>query len=202
MFGIFLPTVVLAAMSSTDYYIYADTLDFGGGVGTSTDFNLQGSVGGEVAPGISTSTSYQVNSGFQAMERGGLTLTLDSNNINFGLLSTVGTVVNSSLTATVGTDSATGYNLSVGNVNGNFLTAVADGSVDGSAGSEEYGLAVTGTHAAYITDQAVVDNLLLAYSTIPVTSDPTILVFKAVRGTASQSKTYNQTLTLTAAANP
>ncbi len=201
--GIFLPVIVLAAMSSTNYYIYADSLDFGGGLGTSTDNNLQGSIGGEVSPGISTSTSYQVNAGFQAMVRGALSLNLSSNNIDFGSMNTVGTVVSSATNATVDTDSATGYTLSVDNVSGDFLAAVTDGVVDGAGGSgEEYGLAVSGNHADYAGDAAVVNNLILSHFNLPVTSDVTNLTFKAVRGSSSVAKTYNQSISLTAAANP
>lgn len=201
LFGIFLPTIVLAAMSSTDYYIYADSLDFGGGGATSTDYNLQGSIGGEVAPGISTSTSYQVNAGYQAMVRGGLTLSLNSNSVDFGSLA-AGTVVSRSVVATVDTDSGTGYTLSVSNVSGTSLSAVADGAVDGAGGQEEYGLAVTGPHANYATDQAIVNNLTLAYFTSPAAMDNTTLVFKAVSNASSAASTYTQSLVLTAAANP
>jgi len=127
-----IPGIVFGAMSSTNYFIYADTVDFGGGVGTSTNYNLQESLGG-YAGGISTSTNYQIRAGFQIVEVGILSLNLDSNSMNFGTLSTAGAVATGNINATVDTNSATGYVLSISSVNGSSLTAVSDGAVDGAA---------------------------------------------------------------------
>ena len=197
---ILLPGIARAAMSSTNYFIYADSLDYGGGEASSTSNNLQDSIGGEVALGQSTSASYEIRAGYQGIESGTLTLTLNSNSINLGQPN-AGVVVSSSLVATVDTDSSTGYTLSVSAVSGSALTAVSDGLVDGVGSAEEYGLAVSGTHAAYVTDTAVVNSLVLASYGSAATSDATILIFKAVRSSGTTAQTYSQDLVLTAAAN-
>ncbi len=194
------PSLVLAAMSSTNYYIYADSIDFGGGVGTSTSYNLQDTVGG-YAIGIGTSTSYQVRAGYQAAEIGSLSLTLSGSNINFGTLASAGVVSSGNIVATVNTDSATGYTLSVSSVSGNSLTAVTDGIVDGVGSAEEYGLAVSGSQAAYLNDTAIINGLVLSSASSPASSITTTLTFKAVRSSGSTANTYSQNITLTAAAN-
>src|SRR3989339_691776 len=178
-----IPGIVFGAMSSTNYFIYADTVDFGGGVGTST------------------STNYQIRAGFQIVEVGILSLNLDSNSMNFGTLSTAGAVASGNTTATVDTNSATGYVLSISSVDGSSLTAVSDGAVDGAGNTEEYGLAVNGANEAYINDAAIVSSLTLAASPVAVSSDVTTLTFKAVRSSGSSSGTYSQNIVINAVAN-
>ncbi len=194
------PSVVLAAMSSTNYYIYADSIDFGGGVGTSTSYNLQDSLGG-YSVGISTSTSYQVRAGYQAAEIGRLSLTLDGSNIDFGTLSSAGVVASSNIVAVVDTNSVTGYTLSVSGVSGSSLTAVTDGIVDGAGNMSEYGLAVSGSHIAYSNDTAIINGLVMSSVSVPASFDTTTLTFKAVRSSGAAAASLSQNITLTAAAN-
>lgn len=195
-----MPGFVLAAMSSTNYFIYADTVDFGGGVGTSTSYNLQDSLGG-YAVGISTSTNFQVRAGYQSAQVGILSLSLDGNSIDLGTLSTVGTVASGNINATVNTDSSSGYTMSVSSVSGTSLSAVTDGVVDGSGSTEEYGLAVSGTNSAFSGDTAISASLILSSSVAPVTSDVSVLAFKAVRATGSVAGTYSQAIIINAIAN-
>jgi len=194
------PGLALAAMSSTNYYIYADSVDYGGGTGTSTNFGLQDTFGG-FATGISTSTSYQINAGYQAATQGTLSFVLSGTSISFGSLATAGTVATSNVTATVNTDSATGYTLSISGVSGTALAAVGDGIVDGAGSIEEYGLAVSGSNVAYANDAAVINGLVLSSAIAPASFDITTLTFKAVRAASSVAGTYSQNISLTAAAN-
>jgi hypothetical protein len=189
-----------AAMSSTNYYVYSDTLDFGGEVSSSTSNNLQDSIGGDLAEGNSSSTSYQVKAGYQAAEIGTITLDLSSNSISFGTLS-ASTLVTSSLVATVDTNSETGYTMSISAVSGSLLSAVTDGTVDGSGSSEEYGLAVSGADAAYANDVAVASSLVLASNSGAVSSKQTTLIFKAIRASNTTAGAYSQSITLTAVVN-
>ena len=53
-------------MSSSHYSLESDSLNFGGGYSTSTNY-IQESTGGEVATGISSSTNYTMNAGYQQM---------------------------------------------------------------------------------------------------------------------------------------
>lgn len=198
---VLLPQTVLAAMSSTNYFIYADSLDYGGDLSTSTSNNLQDSVGSEAAIGYGTSTSYEVKAGYQGIEVGTLTLSLGSSSVSLGTLSTAGVVVTSSVLATVNTNSETGYTLSISSVSGSSLTAVSDGAVDGVGSTEEYGLALSGTHRAFVTDAAVVSSLALASYNSSVSDDATTLIFKAIRSSGTAANTYSQDLVLTAAVN-
>lgn len=197
---ILLPNIVGAAMSSTNYYIYSDSLDYGGSLATSTSYNLQDSVGSEVGMGNSTSTSYQVKAGYQGVEFGTLTLSLNSNSVDLGQPS-AGTVVTGSVVATVDTNSDSGYTLSISGVSGTALSAVSDGAVNGAGGIDEYGLAVSGSHAAYGDDRAVANGLVLSSFTGAAANVPTTLTFKAVRKADSPAQTYSQDLTLTLSAN-
>jgi len=198
----FVPSVVFSAMSSTNYFIYADTVDFGGGLATSTNYNLQDSVGGGDSVGISTSTSYEVRAGYQAAVRGTISFSLSSNSINLGTLDTVGVVASSSVVSTVDTNSDTGYTLSISAISGTSLGAVTDGSVDGVGGTEEYGIAVSGSHAAFATDQEIASGLVLLSSSNSAVSDQSTLTFKAVRGSGSAlGVNYSQSVVLTASAN-
>jgi len=197
---VYWPQMTWAAMSSTNYYVYSDTLDFGGEVSSSTSNNLQDSIGGDLAEGNSSSTSYQVKAGYQAAEIGTITLDLSSNSISFGTLS-ASTLVTSSLVATVDTNSETGYTMSISAVSGSLLSAVTDGTVDGSGSSEEYGLAVSGADAAYANDVAVASSLVLASNSGAVSSKQTTLIFKAIRASNTTAGAYSQSITLTAVVN-
>ena len=186
-------------MSSASYSIVADSISMGGGLSTSTgSFSLQDTVGGN-AVGVSASSTYQINAGYQAQDNGALSLDLSSNSINFGTL-VVGQLATSNITVTVSSNS--GYTLSMSDVSGTSLPAVSDGVVDGNVAAGEYGVSVTGTHAVFLNDAPVASNLALASDLLPAFSDPTILTFKVVRGDSSIVGDYSQNITLVASANP
>lgn len=188
---------VQADMTSTNYHIFADSVNTGGELSTSTNYSLQDTTG-ESPAGVQTSGSYEVRGGYQAMERGTLSVSLDSNSLNLGELS-VSSVASASTVATITTDSDTGYNLSIGSVSGASLHSVIDGEV--TAGQEEYGVAVSGVGASFADDQAVTGGLLLA-SEPGVTTDRAItLTFKASRAAGSASATYSQSIVLATMAN-
>ncbi len=70
--------------SSTNYQIERDTLNVGGGLGTSPSFQLNTSVG-ETAPGLATSSGFTVTGGFQQADtevilslRGGAAVVMDT----------------------------------------------------------------------------------------------------------------------------
>lgn len=191
------PLNVLGAMSSTNYYIYADAIDSGGNLSTAGIYSLQDTFG-ESPVGFTTSTWYEIREGYQAMERGYLIMTIDNTSVNLGSLSQ--SVVNSaSTTVTISTDSSTGYALSIQSVSGTGLTAVSDGTV--SAGSEEYGLSADGDDSLISGDVAVSAGTSLASSAVAIENSPTILTFKASMNAATVVNIYSQTVTLSASAN-
>lgn len=194
------PVVSNCAMSSTNYFIYADSFDVGGELATSTSYSLEGTFGGE-AIGVVSSTSYEMRGGYQYMERGVLSLSLSASSVSFGTLSAT-VLKTSSVVATVTTDSINGYSLSVGSLSGTSLAAVSDGAVDGDGGSEEYGIAVSGTNRSFSDDRAVTAGLVLATTSTEMTADEQITAtFKIISATGSTAGSYSQTVTLTASAN-
>lgn len=191
------PMHVWGAMSSTNYFIYADSVDTGGGLSTSGSYSLQGSTG-ESPTDFATSSLYEIRAGYEYMERGYLSLDIDVTSLNLGTLSD--TAVNSaSTTATVGTDSITGYTLSTSAVSGTSIANVTDGTV--TAGSEEYGFSGSGSDNQISGDVGVATGVLIASTSTPVTASQTTLTFKAAMSVGTSAGSYSQTITIAASAN-
>lgn len=106
----FFPMVVLA-MSSTNYKIDADSINSGGELGSSTNYGALDSIG-EPFIGIGESTNYKIGEGFERMIVFGISLALDSDVKNLGII-TPGTPISGTTTATVITDAWGGYSLSI-----------------------------------------------------------------------------------------
>lgn len=191
------PLLAAAEMSSTNYHIYADTIGVNSGsFSSSTSYSLQDTIG--ETPGFTTSTTYELRGGYQAMERGELTLSISDMSINLGALST-SEVKTASTIITVRSDASTGYALSISAVGGSMPSPVSDGAV--SAGAEEYGFSVSGPNALLSGDNAVSAGTTLAAASQPVASDPVTLTFKASHANNSVANSYSQTIVLTVSAN-
>ncbi len=187
------------AMSSTNYYIYADVISVGGILSTSSAYSLQDTIGESIVGSV-TSSSYIIKGGYQAMDNSTV-LSLVISDAALSLGSLVDYTASSAVSTTVSVGStAGGFSLSISDVTGSVLSNVDDGAVDGDGGSEEYGISVTGANAAFATDQSVVAGRVLASSTSALSSD-TILTFKAIRNAGTTPNTYSQSLTLVASAN-
>ncbi|MDD2758562.1 MAG: hypothetical protein PHD72_04315 [Patescibacteria group bacterium] len=191
------PTRTAALMTSSNYTIYADAVDSGGGLSAGGSYILQDTVG-ESPAGFSTSSAYEIRAGYQHMEKGFLTLQLSATSLNLGTLSASAVNV-ASTTATISTDASAGFSFSTTAVAGTVITAVADGTV--SAGSEEYGFTVSGNESQFSNDVAVASSVLLAASTGPVTNSLTVLNFKASMASSTTAGSYSQTVTVSASAN-
>jgi len=110
----FVPRMCLARMSSDNYKIDADSINAGGGTGTSDTFKLSDTAGEAVIGGGSSAT-YKVKAGFQYMVNTYLTLAIDGNPEdpkNLGSL-VPGSPVTGQTVVTVTTDSWNGYTLDV-----------------------------------------------------------------------------------------
>lgn len=184
-------------MSSTNYSIYADAIDSGGNLSTGGIYSLEDTIG-ESPVGFTTSTWYEIRAGYQAMERGYITMTIDNSTLNLGSLSQIA-VNSASANVTVSTDSASGYILSIQSVSGTGLTAVSDGEV--TVGSEEYGVSTSGSESVVSGDVGVEGGTFLAESISAIDNSVTQLTFKASINAASVVGSYNQTVTLSASAN-
>lgn len=101
-------------MSSTSYRIERDSVNLGGGLGTSTSYNLESTIG-EAGSGYSSSTTYVASAGYQQMDTAGyITLTLPSSSaLSPELNSLVGGQASAAATMTVITTNSTGYSLAI-----------------------------------------------------------------------------------------
>ena len=191
------PTVSWGVMSSSNYTIFSDSIDSGGVLSTSGTYSLQDTAG-ESPVGSSTSSTYEVIGGYQAVDWSVLTINIDTTTLDMGVL-TIDQVATSSAVVSVTADASTGYVLSVASISGTALSGVADGSV--SPGYEEYGVAVSGPDQAFSDDRSVIVGRVLASSSTPVVSAQTTITFKATMGIASVSGSRSQSVTLTASTN-
>ena len=188
------PSVSWGLMSSTNYTIFADSVDSGGVLSGCGTYRLEDSAG-ESPAGSSTRSVYEVIGGYLAMDWSVLIIDIDNTTLDLGSLST--SVVNtSSVVVAVTANADDGYVLSVGSVSGTSLTAVSDGTV--TAGAEEYGVAVSGLDAAFSDDRGITAGLNLSSSSTPVISAQTTLTFKAAISSGSTAGSRSQTITLTA----
>ncbi|MEX0617052.1 MAG: hypothetical protein WD231_04575 [Candidatus Woykebacteria bacterium] len=195
--------------SSTNYTLDAE---FGNWAGSksSTNYNLT-DTGGGFAVGFGSSANYGTGSGFQYVlaEIREMTVTLSSNSINLGTLST-GAVTTASNSIEVDTNAAGGYQVTVlddGNLRtgaGADINDVSGGTV--GLGSEEYGLA-TSQSGQTITQDASCgpdpDNAsaittsaqLVASSSLPIEDDATILCYSASISGSTSAGSYSHVLT-------
>jgi len=198
--GLSFPWVALGAMSSTNYYIYADSINTGGVFSTSSAYSMQSTVG-ESPAGTASSTTYEIRGGYQSMERGSLSFDLSTSSLALGTLS-VSAVAAASTTATVTTDSATGYSLSIGSATWTTGTALDDiATAAFVAGTEAYGMVTStvggGDGNAFVVAMSTVVNSASG----PVTSAQTVLTFKAAIDSGTTSGARAQTVVFQAAAN-
>lgn len=100
-------------MSSSNYQVQSDSVNFGGGYSSSTSFQLE-STGGEVATGGSGSASYLVRAGYQQMQESYIALSADGDVTMSSSISGIsgGTAIGST-TLKVTTDGLAGYMLTI-----------------------------------------------------------------------------------------
>lgn len=100
-------------MQSTNYRIQSDSVNFAGGLSTSTQYTLESTLG-EIATGDVSGTSYNLKSGYQRMEGTYIAMTTANPIImSPSLPGITGGEANGSTTVTVTTDSPAGYTLSI-----------------------------------------------------------------------------------------
>lgn len=100
-------------MQSPSYRIQNDSINVGGGLGSSTNYVLE-STAGEVATGRGSSTNYEVSAGYQGMQEAYLALSGAADVVlNPALGGITGGTSNGSTSVTVTTDNYAGYSLSI-----------------------------------------------------------------------------------------
>lgn len=142
-------------MESANYKIRSDSINFGGGRGTSTSYTLEDTVG-EIATGPSESNTYRLRAGYQQMQETAIAITSPSD-IALSSIDSSGGVSNGSASWTVTTDDPAGYTLSIrastdpaltsgSNSFANYTPALADPDYDFSvaASASEFGYSPEG----------------------------------------------------------
>jgi len=194
-----LPISVLAAMSSTNYYIYADSVETGGGLSTGGVYDLEDTTGEGIISQTGSAT-YAINAGYQAMVLGSLSMNINNTSLSLGTLSTT-SVSMASTTVTISTDASTGYSMSILGVSGSVGLAPASSSSPVTAGIEGYGIAVVGLDKAFAWDEEVKSGLVLAGNSGPVIGRQTDLIFKAAISPTTTAGYRSQTVTIGVSAN-
>lgn len=97
---------------SSNYQIQSDSVNFGGGYSSSTNYQQESTVG-EVATGESNSASYVLKAGYQQMQEVYLALTGGSDVVMAAIPGIGGATSNGSTTLTAITDSPSGYQLTI-----------------------------------------------------------------------------------------
>jgi hypothetical protein len=99
--------------SSASYQLQSDSINIGGGLGTSSSFQLDSTVG-EVATGRSTSSNFSLQAGFQQMQTTFISVSVPTDVVMTpNLPGITGGTSTGSTTVTVITDNPGGYELSI-----------------------------------------------------------------------------------------
>lgn len=155
----FTHSVTLAYVAeSTNYRLQSDSLNFAGLRSTSASFVMEDTVG-EIGSGTSTSASYNLHAGYQAMQGGTLSINAPGDVTLSGTITdTDGGQASGSAVWTVSTDNAAGYTLAIkasaspafvsgSNSFADYTTASSDPDYTWSVGasSKEFGFTPEGT---------------------------------------------------------
>lgn len=205
--GTLLPGMVLAQSTSTNYILWDTAINAGGGRTTSTNyinFNTVVDVGSDRL----SSTNYRAYQGFEAItEDPRITMSLTPTTITLSPNPlTTASVSTGTTTATVSTNADFGYTLTATendafkNQSADELADVSDGAV--TAGSEEYGIAVSGSDAAFGDDRSVSATPRTIASKSTWGADrATVVTVKAAIASVTDSGEYSGTLTFIATGN-
>ncbi len=99
-------------MGSSSYRINSDSVNIGGNNSQSANYKSEDTAG-ELATGVSTSTSYGMNAGYQHMQSSFISISSVHNGTMTSVNGVSGGVTNASTTWTVITDNAAGYQLTI-----------------------------------------------------------------------------------------
>lgn len=127
---ILLPFVVLAQVrGSTNYTIISDSLNAGGGLGTSSSYILESTIG-EQATGYSTSTSYTLDAGYQQWDDSFLALSSGANVALPNLSGITGGTSQGTTAWNVTTNNPAGYTMTIEATSTPALRASSGASFD------------------------------------------------------------------------
>ncbi len=132
-------------MSSQNYRINVDSINIGGGKQASGNYRNENTAG-EIATGISSSISYKMSAGYQAMwdYPPGLAFVISDNTADLGILSIIGASTDTT-SFSVSTNAVGGYVVCISgdtltlNVGGHDIDALT-GQTASSPGTEQFGI--------------------------------------------------------------
>lgn len=203
-FSVFLfSTSASALMESDSFTIWADTVSSGGNRSTSAGYIVDDTIGESATGEDQESDNYFALSGLPAIfQEPVLTFDLSDDAIELSPDLQTDEISDDSYTLTISTNAQFGFNAQVIE-DGNFrdgadeINDVADGEV--TAGSEEYGLAVTGDDADFIDDEAIPDPagtaLIIATRDNWVSNSVTTVTHKASVSGSSAHGDYSHVVT-------
>jgi hypothetical protein len=123
-------------MSSPGYQLQSDSVNFGGGFSSSTNFTQESTLG-EIATGPADSASFSLRAGYQQMQEIFLSLTVSGDVVmSPDIPGLTGGISNGSTTFTVITDNPAGYQLSISAENNPAMQGSLDTISDYDAGAE------------------------------------------------------------------
>lgn len=198
------PLAVQAESSSSNYILWGQAAAGGGERTTSANYVNYGTAA-DVAGVEASSAGYFLQTGFEAIREAphmSISLAPTSLPLSPNTLSPAG-VSTAQTTVTVSTNADFGYVLTVRalspfqNVAGDVIDGVVDGTV--TAGSEEFGVSLTGTDRAFADDRAVTGSALtIASNGMYVTNMATTVTFKASISAATEAGQYQGSYTFIA----
>lgn len=205
--SLFAPSVRGETMSSENFRVFSDVVSTGGVYSTSSNYRLHDVVGEQgTSPPTSTSALFAAHSGFLPQGAQILTLTVSATSIDLGRLSS-GAVATAALTATISTNSVTGFSASIREDHdlqtsgGHTLSDVGDGAV--TAGSLEYGFRTQGTYGLFNASDTGINaaGTTFAQSSGAVSGAQTTITFRAAISGVTPGGDYDHNVTVRASAN-
>lgn len=155
-----LPFTVWAESSSSNFVLWGNAVTGGGNYSSSANFRLFQSAG-DLSNQPLDSTNYHLAVGFEALyEEPVITMSVTPNVVTLSPDPlTTSSVSTAGVTVTVSTNADFGYSVTATEIAdfANHAAASMAGVIDGtvSAGSEEYGIAVSGADAVFADDRSV-----------------------------------------------
>ncbi len=197
---------IAQVMSSTNYKIFVDTVNGGGGLGTSANYKLTDTMGEVGTTENVTSTNYIVKAGFEAINKDQiLTVNLSTSEIKLGILAP--SQVNTSDETITVTTNGNGYSTTIaddGNLratDGADINNVIDGAV--TAGSEEFGIGTSGSDGLYNSADTSISTVpkTIAQRSSSVNGSVVTVTFKASVVSTTAYDDYSNVVTFSTTGN-
>ena len=206
--AIILPQMAFS-MSSENFSIFADTVNYGGNRSTDSNFIIFDSIGegGIFDTPTSTSANYALSAGFQSQGLANfISASTTPSSVNLGNLDH-GSVASANLALQISTNATFGYSSTIAadgdfkQTDGTKINAVSDGAV--SAGGNEFGFRTAGVDGQYNSaDQGLSTTQLTIASRSNWTNlSETTITFKAAIAAGTAYGSFSQNVTITTTAN-